>query len=306
MATTNDAFSRLPVPAQGMSKARFIQIYNDMVKEDLRYLLYSDFEDTYTENFDFKILYPSKLDAELSSVAGSIEIGKYRYRVSFVQTNGEGMVGEYTEFVSVEELGTIDLTSIPTGDDSTLSRRIYRQKNGSGDWLLVTTIADNTTVVYSDDALTTTLGERAIEGWALPDDFYEIKVAKLGYVELEEVERINQTEYSTTYGQYEFWINKENRDSVSSQTICFPSYVQQQNQTLQTQYFRDLPDMAEGGDLPFPTALQGRMLTLIPLACAVYYLLLDVYGEDEHINKIKSVYGSKILDIFSGNIATKK
>lgn len=92
---------------------------------------------------------PTAPNAVVNVAAGNLT-GLYEYVVTFVTAAGETEIG--AESVGVNPAAQkVDLTAIPLGGAGTTSRRIYRQKNGSGVWNLVTTIADNVTVIYTDN-----------------------------------------------------------------------------------------------------------------------------------------------------------
>ena len=75
--------------------------------------------------------------------------GDYEYAVTFVTSGGETFQGPDSAVVSVSNQ-KVNLTSIPVGGPGTISRRIYRQKGGTGDYYRVAEIADNTTTTYTD------------------------------------------------------------------------------------------------------------------------------------------------------------
>lgn len=83
--------------------------------------------------------------------------GTYRYAVTFVTASGETLAGPPSLGVSVASK-QIAVSSIPVGSTGTISRRLYRELNGSGDFKLVTTIANNTATTYTDNALEASLG----------------------------------------------------------------------------------------------------------------------------------------------------
>ncbi len=72
-----------------------------------------------------------------------------RYAVSFVGRGGETEMGPASSGLSVNNK-VILLTDIPVGPAGTTSRKIWRMDNTSGDFRLLTTLANNTTTVYTD------------------------------------------------------------------------------------------------------------------------------------------------------------
>ena len=87
---------------------------------------------------------------------------RYRWGVTFVSATGESMIGPLTDaanFDAMDGSAAVALTEIPLSADSTVtSRRLYRTTDGGSAPLLVATIADNTTTVYTDTALDSSLG----------------------------------------------------------------------------------------------------------------------------------------------------
>lgn len=87
--------------------------------------------------------------AAINVAAGNLT-GLYEYAVTFQTAMGETELGAISN--GVNPVGQkVDLTAIPVGGAGTTGRRIYRQKNGSGVFNLVTTIADNVTVIFTDN-----------------------------------------------------------------------------------------------------------------------------------------------------------
>lgn len=76
--------------------------------------------------------------------------GTYEYAVSFVTAAGETLIGAVSNTI-VATSDIINLSAIPTGGAGTTARRIYRRLVG-GVFKRVTTINDNSTTVYADNA----------------------------------------------------------------------------------------------------------------------------------------------------------
>lgn len=92
---------------------------------------------------------PTAPTAVVNVAAGNLT-GLYEYAVTFLTAAGETEIG--AESVGVNPAAQkVDLSAIPLGGAGTTGRRIYRQKDGDGIWRLVTTLADNVTVVFTDN-----------------------------------------------------------------------------------------------------------------------------------------------------------
>jgi len=92
---------------------------------------------------------PTAPTAAINATAGNLN-GLYEYVVTFVTTGGETLPSVISNSISPVNQQA-NLTAIPLGGAGTTSRKIYRRKNGTGDFRLVTTIADNTTTTYTDN-----------------------------------------------------------------------------------------------------------------------------------------------------------
>jgi len=106
-------------------------------------------------------LAPSELTAELAGTAGNVDDGVHRYKVTFVTADGETEGGTASAAVTVADKtadGQISLTNIPVGDTGVTARKIYRTEAGGSDYLLLTTISDNTTTTYTDNTADSSLG----------------------------------------------------------------------------------------------------------------------------------------------------
>lgn len=106
---------------------------------------------------------PSAPTVALASpaAAGNVEAGAHRYRVTFVTSSGEtegGTVSSAVTVVNAAINGQVKLTAIPLGGSAVTSRKIYRTTAGGSTYLLLATIADNTTVIYTDNTADGSLG----------------------------------------------------------------------------------------------------------------------------------------------------
>lgn len=98
------------------------------------------------------------------AVAGNVDDGVHRYRVTFVTADGETEGGIISGAVTVSDKtvnGKVELTAIPLGGSLVTSRKVYRTAAGGSTYLLLTTIADNTTTAYTDNIADSSLGAAA-------------------------------------------------------------------------------------------------------------------------------------------------
>ena len=102
---------------------------------------------------------PTPPTVTLDPQSGNLN-GLYEYVVTFVTVDGETLPSEESSS-AIPALQRIDLSNIPIGGVAVTGRRIYRQKDGAGDFRLVTTIANNTVTVYEDNVLEASLGATA-------------------------------------------------------------------------------------------------------------------------------------------------
>jgi uncharacterized phage protein gp47/JayE len=99
---------------------------------------------------------PTAPTATLNATAGNLT-GTFVYKVTFVTATGE-TTGSPDSNAVAATAQQMNLTNIPLGGTGTVSRRIYRQKNGVGNYQLVTTIANNTATTYTDNIADGSLG----------------------------------------------------------------------------------------------------------------------------------------------------
>lgn len=93
--------------------------------------------------------------------AGNVNTGGHRYRVTFVTADGETEGGIVSSAVTVTNNavnGQIAITAIPIGGTLVTARKIYRTIAGGSEYLLLATIADNTTTTYTDNIADLSLG----------------------------------------------------------------------------------------------------------------------------------------------------
>lgn len=95
------------------------------------------------------------------SGAGNVDNGAHRYRVTFVTASGETQGGEISSAITVADKtsnGKVSLSGIPLGGSLVTARKIYRTAAGGSTYLLLATIADNTTTTYTDNTADSSLG----------------------------------------------------------------------------------------------------------------------------------------------------
>lgn len=109
---------------------------------------------------------PGACTAALAGLgAGNVNSGTHSYKVTFVTAGGETDAGAVSATVTTTAgNGQVALSAIPTGSTAVTSRKLYRTAAGNavtGPWLLLATIADNSTTTYADNtadaSLTTTI-----------------------------------------------------------------------------------------------------------------------------------------------------
>jgi uncharacterized phiE125 gp8 family phage protein len=100
----------------------------------------------------------------LGSGAGNVDNGAHRYVVTFVTASGETQAGDISAAVTVADKtvnGKVSLSAIPVGGSLVTSRKLYRTTAGGSTYLLLATIADNTTTTYTDNIADSSLGAEA-------------------------------------------------------------------------------------------------------------------------------------------------
>lgn len=103
---------------------------------------------------------PTPATAAINAVAGNLN-GLYEYVVSFMTASGETLASADSNAVSPVNQ-QVNLTNIPVGGPGTISRRIYRQKNGSGIYRLIAEIANNTATVFTDNVTDTVMNAGSV------------------------------------------------------------------------------------------------------------------------------------------------
>lgn len=94
--------------------------------------------------------------AELVDVLGTLT-GTYYWALTYVTSGGEEVLGSVSNTLNVGTQKQALLT-LPLGYTGVTSRKLYRTANGGTQLKLVATIADNTTLTYTDSIADTSLG----------------------------------------------------------------------------------------------------------------------------------------------------
>ena len=109
---------------------------------------------------------PSAPTAALVSpaAAGNVDNGAHRYLVTYVTADGETQAGIVSSAVTVADKtinGKVLVSGIPLGGSSVTARKLYRTVAAGATYLLLATIADNTTTTYTDNIADSALGAGA-------------------------------------------------------------------------------------------------------------------------------------------------
>lgn len=122
---------------------------------------------------------PGVIALALSAVAGNVDNGAHRYRCTFVTADGETQAGDVSAQVTVSDKtvsGRVALSAIPVGGSMVTARKIYRTAAGGSVYLLLATIADNTTTTYTDNIADSSLGVGAPSVNTTGDPFLNILI----------------------------------------------------------------------------------------------------------------------------------
>ena len=98
---------------------------------------------------------PTTAPTAAVAAGAGVPAGNHTYKVTFLYYDAaESNPGPISNQVTVAAGPNqqVDLTSIPVGGYGVTARKIYRDLNGNGVYVLVGTINDNTTVIFSDNA----------------------------------------------------------------------------------------------------------------------------------------------------------
>ena len=94
-------------------------------------------------------------------VAGNVDNGAHRYRCTFVTADGETSGGDISDVVTVSNKtvnGKVSVSAIPLGGSYVTARKLYRTIAGGSDYLLLTTLNNNTATTYTDNTADSGLG----------------------------------------------------------------------------------------------------------------------------------------------------
>jgi uncharacterized phiE125 gp8 family phage protein len=95
------------------------------------------------------------------AVAGNVDNGAHRYRVTFVTADGETEGGDISAIVTVADKtinGKVLVSAIPLGGSAVTQRKLYRTVAAGTDYLFLATIANNTATTYTDNIADAALG----------------------------------------------------------------------------------------------------------------------------------------------------
>ena len=107
---------------------------------------------------------PSAPSVSLGTGSGNVDNGVHRYAITFVTTEGETQAGGVSAPITIADktiTGKISLTEIQVGGSNVTSRKIYRTAANGSVYMLVATIADNSTTVFTDNVADASLGAQA-------------------------------------------------------------------------------------------------------------------------------------------------
>lgn len=109
---------------------------------------------------------PSAPTVALASpaAAGNVDDGAHRYLSTYVTADGETQAGVVSSAVTVADKtinGQVAVSGIPIGGALVTARKLYRTAAGGSTYMLLATIADNTTTTYTDNTADSSLGAGA-------------------------------------------------------------------------------------------------------------------------------------------------
>lgn len=144
------SFVSAPTGATGSSNGAFSGTVNT-----IKFTINSNAASTLITGIRFSHLVFSDQGTVAGTVAagGSMGVGAYTYKVSFVNKYGtESNVGPVSATITTTSVNkTANLTSLPISNDpNVVARKIYRTVAGGTVWLLLATVSDNITTTYAD------------------------------------------------------------------------------------------------------------------------------------------------------------
>jgi len=109
---------------------------------------------------------------------GNVDAGTHYYRISYNNESGETKLSSASNLVTTDATHKqVDLTAIPVSTSgSVTARKIYRTKAGGSSYYLLTTIADNTTTIYTDNIADASLTGESVSTDKENNSFGKIKI----------------------------------------------------------------------------------------------------------------------------------
>lgn len=169
---------------------------------------------------------PGVLTCALASpaVAGNVDNGAHRYLATFVTADGETQAGTVSAAVTVADKtvnGKVALSAIPLGGSLVTARKLYRTAAAGGStYLLLATLADNTTTTYTDNIADSALGAGApsVNSTADPDLTRLIVAARVSAERITRRALVTQTWdlFLDAFPGWELGVPKPPLQSVSS------------------------------------------------------------------------------------------
>ena len=123
---------------------------------------------------------PGVITVALGAGAGNVDNGAHRYLCTFVTADGETQAGDISAAVTVADKsvnGKASLSAIPIGGSLVTARKIYRTAAAGTAYLLLATLADNTTTTYTDNTADASLGAEAPNTNTTGDPIINIMIA---------------------------------------------------------------------------------------------------------------------------------
>jgi len=94
-----------------------------------------------------------------ATTSGNLSAGVYRYRLTFVTATGETEGGLISSAITADATHKkAAISDIPIGGSPVIARKIYRTMADGTNYLLLTTLNDDTTVTYIDNVANASLG----------------------------------------------------------------------------------------------------------------------------------------------------
>ncbi len=145
-AASHVQLSNIPLGPTGTTARK---IYRTQANQDGPFKLLTTLSDNTTTSFDDNTA-DSGLGAD-APATGAVDSGSHEWAYSFITSGVESALSDGSVILTTAAASTILVYQILTGPAGTTARKIYRTSNAQPNtFQLVTTIADNTTTVYSD------------------------------------------------------------------------------------------------------------------------------------------------------------